>query len=97
MGSTKTIEYIGHHITACRKCDHCLPAIINATDDRCAFAHRRLDAHPSFAYPTVEWMRSAGGACGPDAQHFEPINPMPPAQRQRAPSSADEDVARVAA
>ncbi len=54
-------------LQGCASCQFCLPNIQDVGDHRCR-AHHVLDIVPEgAAYPTIEWMRTPGGACGPDA------------------------------
>lgn len=57
---------------ACLSCAFCLPNVMAKGDDRCAHDHRRGIAEEGAAYPTIEWMRSPAGPCGPAAEYREP-------------------------
>lgn len=69
----------------CASCAYRLAAILHSADDRCAYRHRVEGASEMVAYPTVEWMRSPAGACGPDGVLFDPLPPPSPTP-PRAPA-----------
>ncbi len=62
----------------CVTCRHYLPAILNVTDHRCAWLHRVGRAEADAAYPTLEWMMSLAGACGPQGSLHEEVGSASP-------------------
>ena len=71
----------------CLMCDHLVAAVLDNSDHRCGYdAH--LDPDPASAsYPTVEWMRSASGPCGPDARCLELLDRVRPTHQGQDPSA----------
>ena len=56
----------------CHRCSLCLHAVDHRTDDRCMALRETVVA--ALRYPSIEWMRSDAGACGPHADMFTPPN-----------------------